>query len=72
MNDFPPRVKLENFDMIDNDRFKLTLRFDKFYVSPNGEIRVWLDKREVIALNDNCTASLLDDDRIMSSSVLES
>jgi hypothetical protein len=62
MADFPPRVKLENFHQQDPDRFKLSLRFDKVYVSPEGKISVWLTKEEVGTLNDHCSASLLDDD----------
>ncbi len=72
MTDFPSRVKLENFHNMDMDRFRLSLNLPKFYVTPSGEIVAWLTKKEVITLNDNCTASLLDDDRISSASVLES
>lgn len=62
MSDFPPRVTLENFHQQDADRFKLSLRFEKIYISPEGRVSVWLVKEEVVSLQDHCAACLLDDD----------
>jgi hypothetical protein len=71
MTDWPPRAMIENFEMEDADRFKLSLRFPKVYISPDGRASVWLTRKEVETLQDNCAASLLDDDVTGSSSMIE-
>ncbi len=62
MKDNVPRIRLENLPMIQEDRFKLTLRYRTITLDNDGSLHVWMDKPDVNNLHLDCSNALLDDD----------
>ena len=62
MKDNLPRIKLENYPMVDEERFKLSLRYRSITLENDGTLSVWLDKPDVNNLHLDCSNALLDDD----------
>ena len=62
MKDTVPRIKLVNLPMIEEDRFKLSLRYRSITLENDGTLSVWLDKPDVNNLHLDCSSALLDDD----------
>ena len=62
MKDNVPRIKLENHPMVNEDRFKLSLRYRSITLENDGTLSVWLDKPDVNNLHLDCSNALLDDD----------
>jgi len=57
-----PRVKLENFPMVDKARFRLKLRMRDITVDNDGSLLFWIDRGDVSNLHLDCSNALLDDD----------
>lgn len=61
-NNMTPRVKLRNYPMDDQHRFKLSVNVRDITLAADGTLNFWIDRGEVSNLHLDCSSALLDDD----------
>jgi hypothetical protein len=57
-----PKARLENLDMNQTERFRLTVKSEYMTLDDDGKITVMLGRGDVNNLHIDCSQALLDDD----------